>query len=300
METIRRIADLKQQIQLRRKRAGDGFRVGFVPTMGYLHEGHLSLIRTARERCELVVLSIFVNPMQFGPNEDFDRYPRNAERDLQYARQEGVDLAFLPPVEEMYPDYPLLTKVAVSGLTDKLCGLSRPGHFDGVATVVAKLLNIVQPDQAFFGLKDAQQVAVIERMTRDLNMNVEIVPCPILREANGLAMSSRNVFLNPDEREQAVVLSETLNLAEQWIEEAGMTAGELRARIERNIRQKPLADLEYAEILAYPSLEQPGDRTSMEEWRRTRSVIAAVAVKFGTTRLIDNRIFKSREVASHV
>lgn len=177
----------------------DGKSVGLVPTMGYLHEGHLSLVEAAKQECDVVVMSIFVNPLQFGPEEDFDRYPRDLERDQRLAREHGVDILFVPQAEEMYPKKPAAT-VKVTGITEVLCGKSRPGHFDGVATVVMKLFQLVRPRRAYFGQKDAQQVAVIHRMAEDLNVPVEIVACPIVREKDGLAMSSRNVYLTEEER----------------------------------------------------------------------------------------------------
>src|SRR5438270_10045247 len=188
-------------------------RFGLVPTMGALHEGHLSLVRAAKGQCQVTAVSLFVNPIQFGPNEDLAKYPRNFERDRELLEEEGVDLLFAPDVEEMYPAI-ALTYVSVEGLSEKLCGRSRPGHFRGVTTVVSKLFNIVEPDVAFFGQKDAAQVTIIRRMVRDLNIPVEIVVCPIVREPDGLAMSSRNVYLSPHERKQALVLHRALEAVE--------------------------------------------------------------------------------------
>jgi len=286
MQVIRRLDELRAAI--RKARAGNSaLRVGFVPTMGYLHEGHASLLRAAREQCDVVVLSIFVNPLQFGPNEDLSRYPRDEQRDLALAEKEQADIVFLPGVDEMYPS-PTKTVVSVSGVTERLCGASRPGHFDGVATVVMKLFNMVQPDAAFFGQKDAQQVAVIEQMAADLNMPVQIVPCPIVREQDGLAMSSRNVYLEPEQRQQALVLSASLKMAERLVAEAHgqMDAGELHKAILEQIRQSPMADVDYIEIVAYPAL-QP-----VTEIREGMSILIALAVKFGKTRLIDNTIIR--------
>ncbi|NOU99172.1 pantoate--beta-alanine ligase [Paenibacillus planticolens] len=287
MEVVHSIADLRSRIrEYRRKNDGS---VGFVPTMGYLHEGHASLLRKARSQSGLVVLSIFVNPLQFGPGEDFERYPRNTERDLEVAEAAGADLVFMPSVSEMYPA-PTRTTVSVTGLTSNLCGASRPGHFDGVATVVSKLFHIVQPDQAFFGLKDAQQVAVIEQMVQDLNLAVEIVPCPTLREKDGLAMSSRNVYLTEEERKQALVLSQSLELAKEFVRgRSSFTAGELESLVRSHIATAPLAVIDYAEVLAYPALE------TFESSTHTDSVIIALAVKFGKTRLIDNAIIQLRK-----
>ncbi|WP_217556297.1 pantoate--beta-alanine ligase [Paenibacillus sp. GbtcB18] len=288
MEVIQSVALLRSTLQQKKSGIGASLKapVGFVPTMGYLHEGHLSLIKAAREVSEIVVLSIFVNPLQFGPTEDLDRYPRDTERDLKLAEEAGVDIVFLPQVEEMYPG-PVKTTVSVSGITSVLCGASRPVHFDGVTTVVAKLLNIVQPDKAFFGLKDAQQVAVVSQMVQDLNMNVDIVACPILREEDGLAMSSRNVFLSKDEREQALVLSRSLKAAEAWVREhASFRAEDLRGAVKAVIEEAPLADIDYVEVLTYPQLEQ---LEAVEPGVPVR-LIVALAVKFGATRLIDNTI----------
>ncbi|MGX4584843.1 pantoate--beta-alanine ligase [Paenibacillus chitinolyticus] len=288
MEVIQSVALLRSTLQQKKSGIGAPLKapVGFVPTMGYLHEGHLSLIKAAREASEIVVLSIFVNPLQFGPTEDLDRYPRDTERDLKLAEEAGVDIVFLPQVEEMYPG-PVKTTVSVSGITSVLCGASRPVHFDGVTTVVAKLFNIVQPDKAFFGLKDAQQVAVVSQMVQDLNMNVDIVACPILREEDGLAMSSRNVFLSKDEREQALVLSRSLKAAEAWVREhASFRAEDLRSAVKAVIEEAPLADIDYVEVLTYPQLEQP----EAVKPGVPVQLIVALAVKFGTTRLIDNTI----------
>lgn len=279
MKVVKRIDEVRAAV---RKARQEGKRIGFVPTMGYLHEGHLSLIDRAREMTDYVVMSIFVNPLQFGPNEDYDRYPRDLERDERMARQRGVDLLFTPDVAEMYPE-PIKTTVHVADLSAPLCGASRPGHFDGVATVVLKLFNIVQPDYAFFGLKDAQQVAVVSRMVRDLNVPVTIVPCPIVREADGLAMSSRNVYLSPEERRQATVLYESL----QWAKEAVATGlrdwEALKRGVRERIAQKPLAEIDYVDVLAYPDLVPPRGVPGEQ-------VLIAVAVRFGRTRLIDNAL----------
>lgn len=263
--------------------------VGLIPTMGYLHEGHMSLIRRAKAECDIAVVSIFVNPLQFGPAEDFDKYPRDAERDLKLAAEAGADFVFMPSVNEMYPA-PTKTKVIVQTITDVLCGASRPGHFDGVATVVSKLFHIVQPDKAYFGMKDAQQVAVIEQFTYDLNIPVQIVRCETLREPDGLAMSSRNVYLNEEERKQALVLIETLRLIDDWVAEEGMTIDRLMRNIRGHIETAPLARIDYADIRTYPGLEPV---TSMDQWNGTQPILVALAVKFGNTRLIDNRIFFS-------
>jgi pantoate--beta-alanine ligase len=285
MEVIHSIAELRNHLSWRREEPGH--TIGFVPTMGYLHAGHRSLLETAREQADTVVLSIFVNPLQFGPNEDFERYPRDAQRDLQIAEAAGADLVFMPSVAEMYPR-PLSTKLTVSGdVASKLDAVSRPGHFDGVATVVCKLFQIVQPDYAYFGLKDAQQVAVIRRMVEDLNLKVTIVPCPTMREQDGLAMSSRNVYLSPEERAQAIVLSQALAEARAYIEERRtVDLGELKRLLEGRIGTAPLAHIDYAEALTYPDFQ------AVDSWspESGTDLIVALAVKFGSTRLIDNTI----------
>ncbi|AZN40752.1 pantoate--beta-alanine ligase [Paenibacillus albus] len=290
------ITELRQLLAEQRKQSPDS-RIGLVPTMGFLHEGHASLMRRADEECDFNVLSVFVNPLQFGPNEDFERYPRDIERDAAIAEKNGIDILFMPSVQEMYPTKPL-TKVLISDVTDRLCGASRPGHFDGVGTVVSKLFNLVQPTKAYFGMKDAQQVAVIEQMVHDLNIPVQIVRCETVREANGLAMSSRNVYLNEEQREQAVVLSQTLRDAQSWLEETGMTTGELTKRIQASIEKAPLAVIDYAEVLIYPSLSiiEPHQQLS----QLSGTLIIAFAVKFGSTRLIDNRLFELQGGGVHV
>ncbi|MFC5699927.1 pantoate--beta-alanine ligase [Cohnella faecalis] len=291
LSIIRHIPELRERIaEFRRSRPDSS--VGFVPTMGYLHQGHASLIRRSAEENGLTVVSAFVNPTQFGPNEDFDKYPRDEARDKSLASEAGAHILFMPEVSEMYPD-PIRTTVAVTGLTDRLCGASRPGHFEGVATVVTKLFNIVTPDRAYFGLKDAQQVAVIARFTRDLNIPVDIVPCPTVREADGLALSSRNVYLSPEERRQALILSRTLGQVPDWIEE-GMTEAELSVRLRGKIRSQPLADIDYADVLTYPELEFP--RAGMRLRNSDRPLLIALAVRFGNTRLIDNVLLFPQEV----
>jgi pantoate--beta-alanine ligase len=296
MRVVRTVEELREAIEY--MRGGGHGPVGFVPTMGYLHDGHGSLLRRASEMCNTVVMSIFVNPLQFGPNEDFEAYPRDEKRDLELAEREGADIVFIPSVEVMYPS-PIRSKVMVSSLTTQLCGASRPGHFDGVTTVVAKLLNMVQPDYAFFGLKDAQQVAVLRQMVTDLNMNVKVIACPIVRESDGLALSSRNVYLSQEERQQALVLSRSLREAREAIEEgkAG-TVAEVQHLLVSVISQSPLAVIDYAEILTFPGLEalEPGMRLTGADGE----IIIALAVKFGRTRLIDNIVFTPKEVAALV
>lgn len=264
-----------------------GKTIGFVPTMGYLHDGHLSLVREAKAQCDIAVMSIFVNPLQFGPNEDFDRYPRDLERDAKLAESAGIDAIFAPSVDEMYPsgNGQSLTTVDVERVTDTLCGASRPGHFRGVATVVTKLFNIVLPDRAFFGLKDAQQVVVLQQMVRDLNQPIEIVPCPILREPDGLALSSRNVFLSPEERSQALVLSRSLQEARQLFQEGERNADKLLAHTTALIRAQPLSDIDYVQIVSMRDL-------APVQGEITEDVLLALAVRFGKTRLIDNTVLK--------
>lgn len=258
--------------------------IGLVPTMGYLHKGHLSLIERAKRENDLVVVSIFVNPTQFGPNEDFETYPRNIFQDTELAYKAGADIIFNPNVSEMYLEGSA-TWVNVEGdITSVLCGASRPTHFRGVTTVVNMLLNIVRPDKAYFGQKDAQQVAVITKMVNDLHMNVELVVCPIVRETDGVAMSSRNSYLNAEEREQAVILNQALQMARKNFVEGERDVAVLTQMMKEKIATMPLAEIDYVSIYAYPSLakiESIADRA-----------IIAVAVKFGKTRLIDNEILK--------
>lgn len=256
-----------------------GQTIGFVPTMGFLHEGHLSLIERAKKENDIVIVSIFVNPTQFGPNEDYSSYPRDLERDGELCKNAGADLIFFPTPEIMYPEN-YNTYITVENLTDGLCGASRPGHFRGVATVVAKLFNIVQPDRAYFGQKDAQQVAVLERMTKDLNFDIEIVPCPIIREKDGLAMSSRNIYLVGEERSAALVLSKSLNLAKEMIEAGEKSAKVLYAAIRALIEAEPSAKIDYIEIVSNETLK-PVEELSGE-------ILIALAVKVGKPRLIDN------------
>lgn len=260
-----------------------GKRIGFVPTMGYLHAGHASLVKRATQECDVVVMSIFVNPLQFGPTEDFSRYPRDLQRDKEIAAQAGVTVLFTPSVEEMYPQK-ILTTVSVAQVTEPLCGKSRPGHFDGVATVVSKLFHIVGPDAAYFGEKDAQQLAVIEQMVADLSMPVTIVPCPIVREADGLAMSSRNVYLSAEERAQALILSQSLQAARELIGKGETNAALIRDTVADMIATKPLAAIDYVEVMAYPVLQPVTTLVTGER------ICIALAVSFGKTRLLDNLI----------
>ncbi|QAY66130.1 pantoate--beta-alanine ligase [Paenibacillus protaetiae] len=286
MILCRTIPELKAAVSKFKRELTEGETIGFVPTMGYLHEGHASLLRRSTKENRFTVLSIFVNPMQFGPNEDLDKYPRNEERDLALAEASGVHAVFLPSVEEMYPNRPL-TKVTVSQVTERLCGASRPGHFDGVGLVVGKLFHLVQPDRSYFGMKDAQQVAVVQQMVDDLNFPVEIVPCPIVREPDGLALSSRNVYLSAEQRQQAVVLSQSLELAKKWLDEGKLTPNELLQRVQNHITSVPQAEIDYVELLTYPRLEQVPANDPISG---SSPLILALAVKFGTTRLIDNTL----------
>jgi len=257
--------------------------VGFVPTMGYLHEGHISLARRARQECGRVVASIFVNPTQFGPNEDLSNYPRNLERDLRLLEAAGVDLVWTPTPEVMYPPG-FATWVEVEGLTRPLEGAARPGHFRGVTTVVAKLLNAVQPTKAYFGQKDAQQAAVIRRMARDLNFPVEIVVCPTVREADGLAMSSRNSYLSAEERQAATILFRALTAAKSAYARGERNAESLRKIMAETLASEPLAKMQYVSCADYDTLEELETVTG--------KTLLSMAVFMGKTRLIDNFVLE--------
>lgn len=273
----RTINDLRSCVKTYRKETGG--RVGLVPTMGFFHEGHLSLMRAARQSSGLVVVSIFVNPAQFGQSEDLDDYPRDAERDHEQAGAAGVDVIFSPPVDEMYPQG-FETTVNPGSVAEGLCGLSRPGHFLGVATVVAKLFNIVGPDAAWFGQKDAQQVAVIKRIAADLNFDLSIHVCPTVREEDGLAMSSRNVYLSKEERQHAPVLYRSLNKALGMARRGETDTGKIKRAMRRYIASNYLVELEYVKIV---------DPDSMESLKQIGGpALAAVAAKVGSARLIDN------------
>lgn len=256
--------------------------IGLVPTMGFLHDGHLSLIRRAKQENDVVVVSDFVNPTQFAPNEDFEAYPRDIDRDTTIAEEAGADVIFYPSVEVMYPQGSS-TFVEVEGdITRVLCGASRPIHFKGVTTVVNMLFNIVQPDRAYFGQKDAQQVAVLLKMVRDLHLNVQLVVCPIVREIDGLAMSSRNTYLSADERAQAPILRQALLHAQEAFQSGETEVETLEKLIRNKIYEAPLSDIDYVTILSYPELSAIEHIESQ--------ALAAVAVRFGKTRLIDNII----------
>jgi pantoate--beta-alanine ligase len=273
MKVISTIAEFKEA---RRKIQGT---VGFVPTMGYLHEGHLFLARRAKAENDVSVVSIFVNPTQFGPKEDFARYPRDPERDLALLEKERTDMVLMPPVEEMYPPG-ISTWVDVEGVTKRLEGAARPAHFRGVSTVVAKLFNIVEPARAYFGQKDAQQVVVIKKMVTDLNMNLEVVVVPTQREPDGLAMSSRNVYLNPEERQAAVVLWRSMNLAKGLWQKGERDAEKLRNEMVALIKKEPLARIDYVSM---------ADPRTLDELSQIKgSALVSMAVYVGKTRLIDN------------
>lgn len=277
MQVVRKISELRL---LRDKLDG---RVGFVPTMGYLHEGHLALVKQARAENPAVIVSIYVNPAQFGPKEDFAAYPRDLDRDLKLLRDAGVDIAFVPTDDEMYPPE-FSTWVDVEKVTGTLEGASRPGHFRGVATVVAKLFNIVRPSRAYFGQKDAQQVIVIKRMVADLDMRIEVVVVPTLRETDGLAMSSRNSYLNREERQAAAVLFKALTLARRLKREGVTDAEQIRRQMVSLIRKEPLAAIDYVSIAHVDTLQEMD--------RIEGPALASLAVRIGRTRLIDNTILE--------
>ena len=268
---------------LRSTRLSYAGKVGLVPTMGYLHEGHLSLVRRAREECDHVVVSIFVNPTQFAPKEDLSKYPRDIGRDLSLLEPLGVDLAWMPTAEIMYPSG-FQTWVDVETITSPLEGAMRPGHFRGVTTVVAKLFNAVQPHNAYFGQKDAQQAAVIRQMTRDLNFPVEVVVCPIVREPDGLAMSSRNIYLDHEQRKAATVLSRALQTAKEAYEKGERNAEKIRRKMREVLAAEPLANVQYVSCADYDTLEELDTVTG--------KALLSMAVFIGKTRLIDNIVLE--------
>lgn len=280
MEICYTIKDVRERVNAWKR---EGLTVGFVPTMGYLHKGHKSLMEAARANNDKVVVSVFVNPMQFGPNEDLESYPRDFEKDSALCESVGVDLIFHPEPEEMYADG-FCSYVDMNGLTTELCGKSRPIHFRGVQTVVLKLFNIVKPDTAYFGQKDAQQLAVIKRMVKDLNVDTEIVGCPIVREADGLAKSSRNTYLNPDERKAALILSRSLKLGRELIENGETDSKAVIKAITDSINTEPLAKIDYVDVVDFDTIT-PVDKIG-------KSVLVAIAVYIGKTRLIDNFIIE--------
>jgi pantoate--beta-alanine ligase len=273
MKVVNTIAEMKQ---IRKQLKGP---VGFVPTMGYLHEGHLELVRRAKAENKSAVVSIFVNPTQFGPKEDFSRYPRDTERDLKMLETVKTDVVFMPSPEEMYPPK-FSTWIEVEKVTERLEGAVRPGHFRGVATVVAKLFNIVEPTRAYFGQKDAQQVVVIKKMVVDLNMNLEIIIVPTVREPDGLAMSSRNVYLSPEQRKGAGVLSKSLDLAKKMYAHGERDSAKIIQAMTSLIQKEPLANIDYISV---------ADAITLEELSEIKTpAVISMAVRFGATRLIDN------------
>jgi len=283
MLTVELVERMRTETELARQR---GVVVGLVPTMGFFHEGHLSLMRRARAECGLVVVSLFVNPTQFGPGEDLAAYPRDFQRDCELARREGVDVMFAPRASEMYCN-DSSTFVIVEGVSGPLCGASRPGHFRGVATVVAKLFNICRPHRAYFGLKDYQQVRVLEKMVRDLDFDLQVVRCPIVREPDGLAMSSRNSYLSQKERAAATILRRALLAAGELIAQGERNAAPVEQRLREAIETEPLSKIDYAAVVDPVSL-QPFDEI-------VRGALLAVAVRFGSARLIDNLLIELPE-----
>lgn len=287
MNVLTTIAELREVVQMAKYNRQS---IGLVPTMGYLHEGHLTLAANARSENELVIMSIFVNPTQFGPNEDFESYPRDLPRDTELAKSVGVDYIFAPSVEEMYPHNGGIS-IRAGRQAHILCGASRPGHFDGVLQVVAKLFNLVQPDRAYFGQKDAQQVAIIQTMVRDYNFPVTIRVVPVVREEDGLAKSSRNVYLSAEERSQAPAIQQGLQLAKRELLESGSVESAI-ALAKKIIRDNTDGHVDYLMILSYPDLQEVDDRTEQ--------IVVAAAVQIGKTRLIDNLIFSLKGEVIHV
>ncbi|MGE5083425.1 MAG: pantoate--beta-alanine ligase [Acidobacteriota bacterium] len=280
MKTLRTITEMRAAS---REARHSGKRLGFVPTMGALHQGHLSLVRAARQATDVVAASIFVNPTQFGPNEDLAKYPRSFERDCELLEKEGVEWLFAPSVEEMYPSG-AVTWVLVEELSNKLDGRSRPGHFRGVTTVVSKLFHIVAPDLAFFGQKDAAQAAIIRRMVLDLNLPVEITVCPIVREPDGLAMSSRNAYLDPEQRRRALVLHRSLTRVQELIDQGEVSATVLASHGRKEFAAEPSVRLDYFEVVNPDTLDPIEDISN--------GALIAVAAYIGSTRLIDNLLVK--------
>lgn len=281
MKIVNTIAEVREIVKSWKK---EGLSVGLVPTMGYLHEGHASLIKKASQENDRVVVSDFVNPIQFGPKEDLSTYPRDIERDAQVCEESGADIIFHPTAEEMYcPDFS--TFVDITGPSDLLCGKSRPTHFKGVCTVVSKLFLIVAPDKAYFGQKDAQQLAVIKRMVRDLNFDIEIIGCPIIRESDGLAKSSRNTYLSPAERESATILNKALTAGKQLVLNGEKNADKVIAEITNIINSEPLAKIDYVQVVSFPDIQLVKEING--------DILTAVAVYIGTTRLIDNFIIEN-------
>lgn len=280
MKIVNTIARMSTLIKMLKK---EGKTIGFVPTMGYLHDGHLGLVKAAKKHTDVVVMSVFVNPAQFGPDEDFDRYPRDQKRDETMSAQAGVDVIFCPTVKDMYSEG-YSTYVTVEGMSRVMCGASRPEHFRGVATVVAKLFGIVRPDIAYFGQKDAQQAAIIKKMAADLNMDIDIKVMPIVRENDGLAMSSRNIYLSESERRDAAVLYEALRKAEALVSAGERRVSVIKGEMRKMIEEKTAAKIDYIAIVNPADLKEPETIT--------KDALVALAVSFGKTRLIDNAIVK--------
>ncbi|AGA67660.1 pantothenate synthetase [Desulfitobacterium dichloroeliminans LMG P-21439] len=274
------ISEVRQIVKDQR---ANGRSIALVPTMGFLHQGHLTLVEEAKKSGAFVVMSIFVNPLQFGPNEDFARYPRDLEQDAQKAAGAGVDMIFNPEVDEMYPTRNL-TYVEVGELGDTLCGASRPGHFRGVTTVVSKLLHCVQPDRAYFGQKDYQQYLIVRQMVQDLNFPLEVIAVPIVREEDGLAMSSRNVYLTPEQRTEALVLQRSLTEAEKWVHQGERSAQVIAEQIKAKITNETSGEVDYVEIRSADDLSALATLQG--------KVLIALAVRFGSTRLIDNKVLE--------
>lgn len=283
MNIIKNIDKMKIYSRIKKK---DGKMIGFVPTMGYLHEGHMSLINAAKKQTDIVVLSIFVNPLQFGPDEDYAKYPRDMERDEEMLNKEGVDVVFYPDNDMMYPEG-YSTYVNVKNITENLCGMSRPAHFDGVATVVTKLFNIIDPDIAYFGQKDAQQAAIVKRVVGDLNMGILIKVLPVIRESDGLAMSSRNAYLDDRERKDAAVLYNSLRKAEELFNNGESRAQVIIKHMEGLIRDKETAKIDYIKVV---------DAQSLKDIKMIKDeALVALAVYIGKTRLIDNTILGGKK-----
>lgn len=277
MKVIREISEIKKALERYK-----GKQIGFVPTMGYLHEGHLSLVDVARKENDIVVMSVFVNPLQFSPNEDLDTYPRDEKRDERLAKEHGVDFLFIPNVHDMYPD-DFAIEMKINSKTNVLCGKSRPGHFDGVITVLTKLFHIVEPTRAYFGLKDAQQFAVVDTLIKQLNFPIHLVGLPTVRERDGLAKSSRNVYLNDKERKDALVLYETLQYGKKLVEN-GISLQKLHASLHQYLKERCRGKIDYLEILSFPDLKEVNQTDD--------TIIIALAVHFDRARLIDNIILK--------
>lgn len=280
MKIITRVDELREACKAAKAKGS----VGLVPTMGALHEGHGSLIKRCREENDTVVVSVFVNPIQFAPGEDYEEYPRDIDKDGAFCESLGADIVFHPEPEEMYPENFGFRVTPPESMTHILCGITRPIHFTGVATVLTKLFHLVAPDRAYFGQKDVQQVAIVEAMVRDLNMDLTIVPCPIVREADGLAKSSRNRYLNPEERKAAVVLSRSIKKAKAMVRDGERNVAALLDAVTKEIEAEPLAKIDYVEILRFPHFER--DAELVED------SFIAMAVYIGSTRLIDNSFFR--------